>query len=118
MYKKGLKEGKEEIFWETGEIGHVYHYSQNQLVDTSYSYSKNGNVLARLINLGGFGNSEVINYLDSTQNTFMSGSMRNGNSIGDWLYKFTPDSRLVRHYNGGFYTQTPCDCDTLSVPKI
>lgn len=117
-YKNGLKDGLERIYWESGELGHIYNYSQDQLVDTSYSYFRNGKKLARSIHHDGFGNSEEINYMDSTQNTFMSGSMRNGNSVGDWVYKFASDSCFIRHYNDDSYTQTPCDCDTLTVPKI
>lgn len=119
MYKNGLKDGEKRIYWETGELGHLYHYSRDQLIDTSYSYYRNGKKLARSIHHNGFGNSEEINYLDSTQTNFMAGSMRNGKSVGDWIYKFSADSCFIRHYGiYDSYTQTPCDCDTLTIPKI
>jgi antitoxin component YwqK of YwqJK toxin-antitoxin module len=119
FYKNGLKNGANRIYWETGELGHIYHYSQDELIDTSYSYYRNGKKLARSIHHKGFGNTEEINFLDSSQTNFMSGSMRNGMSVGNWIYKFSSDSCFIRHYEtGGSYTQVPCNCATLTIPKI
>jgi len=119
VYKNGLKNGEKRIYWETGELGHIYHYSQDQLIDTSYSYYRSGKKLARSIHHDGFGNSEEINYLDSTRTNFMSGYMRNGKSVDDWIYKFSSDSCFIRYYDmNNTYTQEPCDCDTLTIPEI